>query len=722
VSLTVLVFYFSLKENYVLFHTIVELFAIVIAFAVFIVTWNARKMMDNMYLYFVGISYIFVGALDLLHTLTFKGMNVIGGDLFYANQFWIVTRFIAAATLLIGFLFLRGTKKLNADLIFIAYFAISLVATMSILVWHRFPVCFIEGVGQTPFKIYAEYVIIFMLIIVGVLLYRHRSRFSIYVYRLLTYSLVFMILSEFCFTLYVSNYSFANAVGHCFKLVAFFLIYKANVETGFLKPTAVIFKELKDNAEEYRTLAENLPGLILRFDHHQHCIFANSAAEKFMGGDKDLNKLPRELYLAIKAGLAAVATDLLSHHQSEVLLSEEAHENYYHVQVVKEVNLEDAKGTFLVICQDITIQRLAIKELDESNHRLKIAMDAGSLGATEVVLKTGEMTCSEQFKKNYGRRADEDFNYADLFEAILPQYRANVRGLVQLAIKEKSIYQAVYQVKWPDGTLHWISAHGRARYNDKGEADRIVGVTLDVTERKLFEQRKDDFLSIASHELKTPMTSLKASLQLLNNIKEKPTSSIHVKLIDQANRSMDKMADLIDHLLNINRLTEGQLKLTFNEFVLWDMLSVTCGHVRIEGKHELILQGDRSLLVYADENRIEQVVVNFVNNAVKYAPLSKEIYLSVEQIGNRAKVSVRDTGAGIEKEELKFVFDRYYRVNHHGNAYSGLGLGLYICAEIIKRHGGEIGVESGLGEGSTFWFTLPIGIAHEEAPVAFETI
>jgi signal transduction histidine kinase len=107
--------------------------------------------------------------------------------------------------------------------------------------------------------------------------------------------------------------------------------------------------------------------------------------------------------------------------------------------------------------------------------------------------------------------------------------------------------------------------------------------------------------------------------------------------------------------------------------------------------------------------RIDQVVVNLVNNAVKYAPDQKEIYLVVEDLDDKIKISVRDTGPGIPEDKVAHLFDRYYRVDYSGAQYSGLGLGLYISAEIIKKHGGEIGVDTEVGKGSTFWFTVPIG-------------
>ena len=187
---------------------------------------------------------------------------------------------------------------------------------------------------------------------------------------------------------------------------------------------------------------------------------------------------------------------------------------------------------------------------------------------------------------------------------------------------------------------------------------------------------------------------------------------VHIKLLEQANRSMEKINTLIDDLLQINRLDVGQLALHKTTFNISDMLNKCCNHIRIAGKHNLITTGDEQLEVFADENRIDQVLVNLVNNAVKYAPDSKEIYLSVEQISGFAKVSVRDTGPGISADKIPFLFNRYYRAESETNFYSGLGLGLYICYEIIKRHKGEIGVDSTPELGSTFWFTLPLGLVN----------
>ena len=122
----------------------------------------------------------------------------------------------------------------------------------------------------------------------------------------------------------------------------------------------------------------------------------------------------------------------------------------------------------------------------------------------------------------------------------------------------------------------------------------------------------------------------------------------------------------------------------------------------------IITEGEKDIEVEADSERIQRVIINFVNNAVKYAPLSQEILIRVERMPGSARLSVIDKGPGIAAEKLPHVFERFYRTDDDGCQYSGLGLGLYLSAEIIKKHGGDIGVESEAGRGSAFWFTLPL--------------
>jgi len=259
-----------------------------------------------------------------------------------------------------------------------------------------------------------------------------------------------------------------------------------------------------------------------------------------------------------------------------------------------------------------------------------------------------------------------------------------------------------------DGLYRWHLVRMEPVKNDIGDVELWVGTATDIHELKQLQQQKDDFISIASHELKTPITSLRLSLQLLNQMIGNPSTVMLPKLLEQANRSLNNVNKLVEELLDFNKVTMGQIHLNKTQFAIGKLIDDCCENVRAGGTYTIVIDGDRDLQVYADIVRIEQVIVNFVNNAIKYAPESKMIQINVEKENGMAKVSVIDKGVGIPAEKLPRVFERYYQAESNGGQLSGLGLGLYIVSEIIKKHDGQFGATSKLGEGSTFWFTLPL--------------
>lgn len=366
-SFLLIVFNVSKLNGYLLFHTLVELFSIVIAFAVFIVTWNSRKMQDNGFLHLVGISYIFIGALDLLHTLTYRGMQIIPVDGFPANQFWVATRMMEALTLVGGLLIVRRRIRLNSDLVFLGYFGVSLIIMLTILVWKIFPICYVQGLGQTPFKLYMEYAIIAVLLVAAGLLVFNRKRFSPSVYRLLLFSMCFTVLSECCFASYYSNTGLLNEFGHYFKLVSFFLIYKANVETGFIRPTDLIFRDLKESEQKYRTLAENLPGIVLRLDSKFRCIYANRSGYSGMRKDSIEVDAPGSELFSLLQPLLKRAEQLGEQQMESLELNGPRGTEFHAVQVIPEKSTHEGELSYLVICNDVTALKLTQLQLQELN-------------------------------------------------------------------------------------------------------------------------------------------------------------------------------------------------------------------------------------------------------------------------------------------------------------------------------------------------------------------
>ena len=241
------ILYFSSLYNYLLFHSIAEIFSICIAFTVFILTWNSAAYIKNNYLLIVGTAYLFIGFLDLFHTLSYKGMQIFHDYDYYANQLWIATRFLESITLLLAFIFVNSKKQVNTYIIFVVYTAITIIIMLSILLWKIFPICFIDGIGLTPFKIISEYTICGILFLSVIFLTKHRVNFDMKVYRWLLWSIFFAIISELSFTFYINNYGFSNLIGHYFKIASFYLIYKAVIEKGVREPYELIFRELKLN-------------------------------------------------------------------------------------------------------------------------------------------------------------------------------------------------------------------------------------------------------------------------------------------------------------------------------------------------------------------------------------------------------------------------------------------------------------------------------------------
>lgn len=250
--------YLTSLYSYLLFHSITEIFSIAISCGIFMIAWNSRKIMENNYLLFLGISYLFVGCIDLAHTLAYKGMALFRGfDANLPTQLWIIGRYMQSLSLVAAPLLLK--RRFNPFFIFNAFFLMTLLLLADVFYWGIFPACFIEGIGLTPFKIYSEYIISLVLLAALFLLFKHREQFDRKVLRLISGSIIATIISELVFTFYISVYDISNLIGHYFKVAAFFLIYKAIIETGLRNPYSILLRELKKKEEKLQTLAVTDP-------------------------------------------------------------------------------------------------------------------------------------------------------------------------------------------------------------------------------------------------------------------------------------------------------------------------------------------------------------------------------------------------------------------------------------------------------------------------------
>ncbi|HJP62501.1 MAG TPA: HAMP domain-containing sensor histidine kinase, partial [Mucilaginibacter sp.] len=253
----------------------------------------------------------------------------------------------------------------------------------------------------------------------------------------------------------------------------------------------------------------------------------------------------------------------------------------------------------------------------------------------------------------------------------------------------------------------------------------LSDVEAEITERKKAEQeaesrllmqhaaeelmaRKDEFMSIASHELKTPITSVKASLQIIERIAGKNGSMQEAApFVGKAVKQVNKLTEIINDLMDVTRIQGGKLELVKADFDLMEMITESVEQCLVDDKHEVNIEGDETAMVHADRNRLEQVVSNLLTNALKYSNVDEPVTISVTKLRDGSvKVEVTDRGIGIPASKIDHIFDRFYRVDNSSKYFTGIGLGLYISSEIVRRHDGEIGVNSIEGRGSIFWFII----------------
>jgi PAS domain S-box-containing protein len=259
-----------------------------------------------------------------------------------------------------------------------------------------------------------------------------------------------------------------------------------------------------------------------------------------------------------------------------------------------------------------------------------------------------------------------------------------------------------------DGSYRTIDAIFRNLLSDK-RVNGIIANYRDVTDRRVLEYQKDEFIGIASHELKTPVTSIKAYAQILEDKFARAKDKESADLLHKLNGQVDRLTTLIVDLLDFTRIEGGKLKFRQEEYEINDLVNEIVEETQRTTKQTIEKKLTGSKVLIGDRYRTGQVLANLLSNAIKFSPKDEKITVATKVENGNIVVSVRDFGMGIEHSMIDRVFDRFFRINEPtANTYPGLGLGLYIAAEFIKEQEGKIWVKSGKGKGATFYFSLPL--------------
>lgn len=371
-------------------------------------------------------------------------------------------------------------------------------------------------------------------------------------------------------------------------------------------------------------------------------------------------------------------------------------------------NITGAIGSFA----DITDSYLLQQQLKKREESLQVAISSANLGVWHMDLRTREFFPSPKLKELFGFYPDEEMPYEAAVVQIADSHRQQVKEAVEASITKGEPYELEYPIiGYHDKILRWVCATGHL-YTDpeNPEISHFSGTVSDITERRLDEQRRSDFIGMVSHELRNPLTAIKAYAYMLKRTAQKNNDETLAGNIAKVDNQVNRMEALINGFLDVARLGEGKIRLNRTRFDMAHLVRIAEEEsLATVTSHQVVFAPVEFTPVEADQDKIEQVLLNFINNAVKYSPGGSVINVSCTTVNGVAQVYVKDQGMGIPSKDQPFIFDRFYRVESEAmKNKKGFGIGLYICKEIIERHNGQIGVESIEGQGSTFWFTLPV--------------
>lgn len=485
-----------------------------------------------------------------------------------------------------------------------------------------------------------------------------------------------------------------------------------------------VFEKLKENETRFRSLFEQSPvgmcflkgeDLIIELVNDNMLQIWGRQREELIGRSHELarpelkgqpmNDWLREVY---QTGIPKINNELKVRLYYKGGLREAYVHSLYHP-------LKDTKGKvtgILVILTDITPFVKARKQVEGAQARLNLAVQSAELGTWNIRLQDREFSPSTRLKAILGFLEDEEMSFDEAIAQIHDDYREHVKQAIENTIQHDEKFELEFPiVVRQDGTLRWIRATGRTYKTEADLEANFSGTVLDITSRKLEEIRKNDFIAIASHELKTPLTSLKGYLQIMETKIEKSINhDIFKPFVKKSLLQIDKMHSLIKGFLDVARLESGRLIIDPQKINLGKLIHEAIEEAELLSKNHIISIIDcEEVEVFADGDKIAQVLGNLLSNAIKYSPLGKNITINCKVDKDEAIVKVTDEGMGVKPHEVDRLFDRFYRVEtKHTKAISGFGIGLYLCAEIIRLHHGRIWAESESGKGTSFYFSLPL--------------
>ena len=745
--------YLASRYNYLLFHSLVEIFTVIVASGIFIIAWNTRRILNNNYFLLVGIASLFVGTIDLLHTLAYKGIGVFPGyGPNLATQLWIVGRYLQSFSLFAA-PFLLG-RKLRGGLA-MALFLVTTTLLLAAVFGGVFPDCFVEGKGLTPFKKGSEYFISFMFL--GALFFMRRKSefFERQVLRLISAAIALFIAAELAFTIYTDVYGISNMVGHFLKLAGFFLIYKALIETGLVRPYDLLFREIKEaysklqsaneelqeQSEELHAQSEELQMQSEEL-HVQNQELAR-AWEESSRAEETLKKLNDELENRVTERTKELA-DTIHNLQLEIVERVTAQESVLRLNqlyvVLSETNqaivrTKDRETLFNDICriavEDGSFKLAWVGLVDENNGALNVAASKGAtgylddlkititdepagIGPTGLSVREGSYYICNDFLGSPITRPWHEKGRTHGFRAsasIALKQEGRVIGAMTLYAEKKDFFdQQQVELLQQIGADVSFALDNIVRETCRQAAERALREetverlrateTLREKEQMLIQQSRQaamgEMIGNIAHQWRQPLNTLGLFTQRLGFFYGQPI--FNQEFLDT---SVAKSMEIIQHMSKTiddfrNFFKPDKAKGDFNvSDAIKNTLSLLEGNFQNPSIHIEIIENDHPV-INGYQNEFTQVLLNILTNA-RDAIIEREIndarvIITICSEDDCAVVTIADNAGGIPEEIINKVFDPYFTTK---GPQLGTGVGLFMSKTIIEKNmGGRLAVRN----------------------------
>lgn len=436
-------------------------------------------------------------------------------------------------------------------------------------------------------------------------------------------------------------------------------------------------------------------------------------------GKKMSDVLPKAIKLEVLSLISQTYCTGRSHYNKDIkmLLARDGvlAEAYFNMVYHPLRDSSERVSGVIIMAEEVSEQVKGRAELLQEQQRSRLAIEAADLGVFDMDVENGVLKCDLRCKEIFGIGVGDVYDQArDFMDAVHEEDKNRLIKLMRNAFK-RPLKNGDYDVEFRTISLinqqmRWVRAKGKLFFNEQGMPGRFIGTVLDNTRQKREEQLKNDFIAMVSHELKTPLTSLKAYVQLMKRTGKKGKDIMTVETLEKADTQVNKMVSMINSFLNISRLEAGGIVIEKSAFEFNKLILEVIEEVKaIIDPHVITFEGGEDLWLTGDRNKIGQVLTNLLSNAAKYSLHHRDIRLDCRKEEAKARIKVTDRGMGIRETDLPYLFARFQRFESaETKNISGFGIGLYLCAEIVKSHNGKIWAESEYGAGTTMIFELPI--------------